>query len=324
MGRTTSKHKDKMKTASKTTKKPSEPNLDAAPSAETPANGKGEAGTKEKPATKTVETKGNLVVETGPPKGFKFTPSERPVEEIVAEKVTFAPNHVGVLVKEGTTLEEVVPMIDYFARLGEHIGFFVGDVMVYARNTFKERVDWAMEATGRAASTVKNFETVSRAVPIDVRSAKLDWSHHLVVARLEDKKVIKSVLQAAEPKENSKGVQTKARMTVRELRTKVEKEFPKPKKAAKPMKDKKKTAAKPKKDVVFYKPTDEEQAAIDAFFEEIAKPLTTITTPLTKNGKHMGDIFVKMEFAAKKGLCSVLKPFADLYNRVSFKMGYGH
>jgi hypothetical protein len=301
------------KTKNKTAKN-SEPNLDA------PNSGTPEAGSKENPLR--VDG-GALVVEKGPPKGFKFTPSERPVEELVKEKCEFAEGHVGVIVKEGTTLEEIIPMMDYFTQLGEHIGFFVGDIMVFARNNYKERVDWAMEATGRASSTVKNFEGVARAVPIKDRSPKLTFSHHQALTRIEDKKAIAKLIKEAEPKENSKGVITKAALTVREFRDKVNKEYPPKPKKAKPMKDgKAKPAKPPKKNVEYYVPSAEEQIAIDGFFEVIKDPLQIIEQPLTKGGKHIGDIYVKMDHASKKGLCSVLKPFADLYNRVSFKMGY--
>jgi hypothetical protein len=257
------------------------------------------------------------------PKDFKFKVSDRPVEEIIESRVLFNEAHTSVQIEKDTPLEEVIPILDYFQGLAGHVGFFIGDVMIAASDRFNERFGWAMEKTGRAASTLRGYEATARAIPPEVRSPMLTYTHHVPLARLHDVKDIKAMLKEAEP---AKG---RAMLTVNELRDKVNEKFPKPaKKAGKASSGKKKKGKAKGKEIKPYEPTDEEKVAIDGLFDAMKDANSILSDKVTPNGKTWAQLYLGvnkapgMDNAKKRALLDALKSAWELYQKVSFKLGY--
>jgi hypothetical protein len=80
------------------------------------------------------------------------------------------------------------------------IAFIVGDWLVYGQSLFglegfpDNRVDepsyqLAMAATGLDRSTLQNYAYVSRCIPYSLRSERLSWEHHRLLARLPEAEI---------------------------------------------------------------------------------------------------------------------------------------
>ena len=83
------------------------------------------------------------------------------------------------------------------ASAARSIAFIVGDWLVYGQGLFgtdgfpDKRVDQpsyqlALAATGLDLSTLQNYAYVSRSVPYSLRSERLSWEHHRLLAKLPE------------------------------------------------------------------------------------------------------------------------------------------
>jgi len=93
------------------------------------------------------------------------------------------------------TFDEWRDLASSIGHAASSIGFIVGDWLVYGQNLFGSegyvgrRVDsksyqLAIDATGLDLSTLQSYAYVSRNVPFCLRSEKLSWEHHRLVAKL--------------------------------------------------------------------------------------------------------------------------------------------
>ena len=280
---------------------------------------------KAKPARPSDLAAVKLTKDTGakmPPAEFKFRESHEDPREILQRCVTYNDNHTGINLHENTTLEELTPIIGFFDALREHCGFFIGDAMVFGRSKFGERMEWAMKATGRALSTVKNYEVVAKAFPSN-RKSSLSFTHYQAlapVARLEDKAAVKALIKEAEGK-NGEDV-----MSVRVLRALVSTLHPQERRPSRNKKPAEKAKANARKKPPIEKPvyemTPEESAASDALFEALASVDELITKPMTEGGKSWVACFLACNREAKFALIKALSACEELHRRLVFKSGY--
>ena len=110
-------------------------------------------------------------------------------------KVSISP--VGMQISSELSFEEWSELATSIGQAARSIGFIIGDWLVYGQNLFgtegfaDRRVDsasyqLAINATGLDLSTLQNYAYVSRNMPFSLRSERLSWEHHRLVAKLPE------------------------------------------------------------------------------------------------------------------------------------------
>ncbi len=117
-------------------------------------------------------------------------------------KVTVS--RIGLQITENLTVEEWQELATSIGEAASSIAFIVGDWLVYGQqNLFaffgkddadrfpdksvkESTYDMALKATGLDLSTLQNYAYVSRNVPYSLRSERLSWEHHRLMAKLPD------------------------------------------------------------------------------------------------------------------------------------------
>ena len=110
-----------------------------------------------------------------------------------SRKVTVSP--VGMRFTEELSFEEWKSLAESIGQAARSVAFIVGDWLVYGQNLFgtdgfpekrvpTELYQIAVAATGMDVTTLQNYAYVSRNVPYSVRSEKLSWEHHRLMAKL--------------------------------------------------------------------------------------------------------------------------------------------
>jgi hypothetical protein len=110
-------------------------------------------------------------------------------------KVTVS--RVGMLIKGKLSLDEWRDLAPSIGEVASSIAFIVGDWLVYGQSLFgtdgfpDKKVDnpsyqLALKATGLDLSTLQNYAYVSRSIPYSLRSERLSWEHHRLLAKLPD------------------------------------------------------------------------------------------------------------------------------------------
>jgi hypothetical protein len=110
-------------------------------------------------------------------------------------KVTISP--VGLRITSELSFEEWSELATAIGQAARSIAFIVGDWLVYGQSLFgadgfpDKRVDGtsyqlAIAATGLDLSTLQNYAYVSRSIPYSLRTERLSWEHHRLVAKLPD------------------------------------------------------------------------------------------------------------------------------------------
>jgi hypothetical protein len=106
-------------------------------------------------------------------------------------------SRLGMCINGTLSIEEWVALADGIGELVTSIAFIVGDWLVYGQNLFgkdgypDKKVDHpsyqlAIKATRLDLSTLQNYAYVSRSIPYSVRSERLSWEHHRLLAKLPD------------------------------------------------------------------------------------------------------------------------------------------
>lgn len=110
-------------------------------------------------------------------------------------KVSISPT--GLRITSELTFEEWSELAVSIGNAARSIGFIIGDWLVYGQGLFgtdgfpEKRVDpasyqLAVAATGLDHSTLQNYAYVSRNVPYSLRSERLSWEHHRLMAKLPE------------------------------------------------------------------------------------------------------------------------------------------
>jgi len=93
--------------------------------------------------------------------------------------------------------EEWEALAESIGQAARSIGFIVGDWLVYGQSLFgidgppDKKVDHAsyelaIDATGLDRSTLQNYAYVSRSIPFSLRTERLSWEHHRLMAKLPE------------------------------------------------------------------------------------------------------------------------------------------
>ncbi len=110
-------------------------------------------------------------------------------------KVTIS--RIGLQITDELSVEEWQELAASIGEVASSIAFIVGDWLVYGQglfgtNGFPDRkvdhqaYELALAATGLDLSTLQNYAYVSRSVPYSLRSERLSWEHHRLLAKLPD------------------------------------------------------------------------------------------------------------------------------------------
>lgn len=110
-------------------------------------------------------------------------------------KVTVS--RVGLQISDKLSVEEWQELATSIGEAASSIAFIVGDWLVYGQSLFgtggdpDRKVDHpsyqlALKATGLDLSTLQNYAYVSRNVPYSLRTERLSWEHHRLMAKLPD------------------------------------------------------------------------------------------------------------------------------------------
>jgi hypothetical protein len=110
-------------------------------------------------------------------------------------KATISP--VGLRITSELSFEEWSELATAIGQAARSIAFIVGDWLVYGQSLFgtdgfpDKRVDsasyqLAIAATGLDLSTLQNYAYVARSIPYSLRTERLSWEHHRLVAKLPD------------------------------------------------------------------------------------------------------------------------------------------
>ncbi|MCF7675127.1 MAG: hypothetical protein K9N23_13765 [Akkermansiaceae bacterium] len=106
-------------------------------------------------------------------------------------------SRLGMCINGNLSIEEWQELATSIGELATSIAFIVGDWLVYGQGLFgkdgypDKKVDHpsyqlALKATGLDLSTLQNYAYVSRSVPYSLRSERLSWEHHRLLAKLPD------------------------------------------------------------------------------------------------------------------------------------------
>ena len=110
-------------------------------------------------------------------------------------KVQISP--IGMRIDRELSFPEWSELAGHLGSASRSLGFVIGDWLVYGQSLFgsdgqpDKRVDsatykLALDATGLDLSTLQNYAYVSRSVPFSLRSERLSWEHHRVLAKLPE------------------------------------------------------------------------------------------------------------------------------------------
>lgn len=111
------------------------------------------------------------------------------------QKITVS--RVGLQVSDKLSVEEWQELATSIGEAASSIAFIVGDWLVYGQSLFgtqgdpDRKVDHpsyeiALKATGLDLSTLQNYAYVSRNVPYSLRTERLSWEHHRLMAKLPE------------------------------------------------------------------------------------------------------------------------------------------
>ena len=113
------------------------------------------------------------------------------------QKITVS--RIGLQICDKLSVEEWQELSTSMGEAASSIAFIVGDWLVYGQSLFSTHGDpdrkvehptyqLALKATGLDLSTLQNYAYVSRHVPFSLRSERLSWEHHRLLAKLPDDK----------------------------------------------------------------------------------------------------------------------------------------
>jgi hypothetical protein len=215
-------------------------------------------------AQKELKEKNITIPKAGP---IVIPESTRPIEDIVRDRVTMLPGHIGLKLADDTPIEESLRVLDWTTTLSDHVGFMIGDVLNFGNTKWGEKYTQALNQTGRALPTLKQYASVSARIPIEKRQAVLTYTHHREILAIGDEQKIATVL-----KEVAKQAESGHAPTTREIAEKVRKLTPRKVKTPKRVTSGKGKKKKAEPEPPPYEPSADEQSKLD-FTEDKAKKL---------------------------------------------------
>jgi hypothetical protein len=231
--------------------------------------------------------------------------SARPIEDILRDRVTVLDGHIGLKLAEDTPIEESLRVLDWTTQLSDHVGFMIGDVLNFGHTKWGEKYTAALNQTGRARSTLRQYASVAARIPPGQRKACLTfWHHELIVRTSEPIKLLEETAKQAEKGEPP---------TIQQLRETVKKLTPrKPKKPTSGKGKKRKTKPEPPP----YVPDAEEQSKLDAAEDALNQAASQVTS------LKMHKLVFKLDNTEKQRWLAFTEPIVDFYNAVERVTGY--
>jgi hypothetical protein len=101
----------------------------------------------------------------------------RDIKKLLRERVQFLPGHVGLVLSDYTTMAENLRILDWTIGLGEHVQFWIGDVLNAGHVAYGNKYAEALKRTGRAKSTLRQYASVARRIPLEKRKTTLSFWH---------------------------------------------------------------------------------------------------------------------------------------------------
>ena len=92
----------------------------------------------------------------------------------------------GIAFHEDLTFDEWDALGKKLAPVGKSIGFIIGDWINYGEKRYGEKYTDAIKRSGLTMETLKLYSHVARRIEMLNRSNVLDFTHHIVAARLKD------------------------------------------------------------------------------------------------------------------------------------------
>ena len=97
----------------------------------------------------------------------------------------FSITPTGIQFNEELSFEEWDALGQKLSPVGKSIGFIIGDWINYGEKHWGDKYEEALERTGLAYQTLRNYAYVARKVELSCRHDKLGFEHHYVVAKLK-------------------------------------------------------------------------------------------------------------------------------------------
>jgi hypothetical protein len=235
--------------------------------------------------------------------------STRPIEDILKERVTVLDGHIGLTLADDTSLQEALRVLHWTTTLSDHVGFMIGDVLNFGEAKWGEKYTAALNQTGLARPTLKNYAWVARTIPPEKRQAALPFTHHLQIARLSEKTKVETMLKEVGQEADMGNVPT-----IEELRHKVQKLIArrKPKNASSGKDKKRKATPEPPP----YEPSPDEQSKMDA-----AEDAAATLGDALKSG-DLYRIVAKCDNKEKQRWLAMFKPFVNFHSDLDRVTGY--
>lgn len=246
-----------------------------------------------------------------PPEPVVIPESTRPIQEIINERVTVLPGHIGLKLADATPIEESLRILDWTTTLSDHVGFMIGDVLNFGSSKWGDKYKAALNQTGRAQSTLWGYSEAARRIPAEDRVASLTFTHHREILRIGNDEKIKTVLKKV-GEQADKGVAP----TIKELRIKVQKLTPRKKKAPKKVTSGKGKKGKQKPEPPPYEPSADEQSKMD-----VAEAALGEANEAIKSG-GVFKIVGKCDNKEKRRWLSMIEPLVTMYNNLDKITGY--
>lgn len=268
-----------------------------------------------------------------------IVPSERPINEITSEWISYGKGHTYLVVKEGMPIDQWTAALAGLLHMQEHMGFMIGDMIRYGEGHYAEKFAAAIKAVNRDVKTLTNWAIVSKKVPPEHRREELTFSHHAEVSKFSDTPAVQKRLLARA---------VEGKMSVSKLREEIDKL------------ETKKAGAQKAADAPVASPQDGTQAPAGASSGGVtegeygtasegselglvgetsvpAPQTATTTTGISsedriKNDEQIeradslqtyirGELWKKLATADKKQWLSVLKPIVDAYELLLDEVG---
>lgn len=237
----------------------------------------------------------------------------RPIQEVINDRVTIAPNSIGLTMSDDTTIEESLAVLDWTTSLSDHVGFMIGDVLNHGHVQFGDKYTAALKQTGRALSTLKGYSEASRRIPIEKRVQALSFSHHRELLRLPDEKTMDKVLKDLEKIADRKDGEIPTRD---QLRFKVNQLAPADKKTRVTSGKRGKKTRKKEPELPPYEPTQAEQELMDEASMAIEE-----TAKLLKPDNKLFKALVQMDTKTKQEWLGMLDPIVLWYKALDIRTG---
>lgn len=109
---------------------------------------------------------------------------------------------VGLTVTNSLSYEEWIDLMRTLVRLETAFQFAIGDALIYGESQYGEKYSQAMDATGLSYQSLANMVWVAKHVPMHNRVQDVSWTHHRVVASVEQSDQ-KAMLEWARDKQMS-------------------------------------------------------------------------------------------------------------------------